>query len=131
MARDVIKETDTFCIFGCSIGDTDKFWWQQIGQRLLENPYTHLIIFDICDVNTEDEGKYQTRKSLNIRKKEKKREEIIQNFLRQSELGVDWAEKNKDRIFVELNTKMFDIHIPENKKTVKTEEIEALQSFLQ
>ena len=117
--QQVIKATDTFCIFGCSIGNTDKFWWEQIGKRLINKPNTHLIIFDVCDINTENEGKYQTVKIENINKKNQKRKEIIGNFLRLSGLGEDWAQKNKDRIFVELNTSMFNQNIPKQKNIVE------------
>ena len=130
-AQDIIKSTQTFCIFGCSIGDTDKFWWQQIGQCLSKHANTHLIIFDVCEIDTENEGLNQLTLVLNSQKEDEKRKAIIQNFLKQSDLGEDWAEKNEGRIFVELNTNMFDIHIPEIKEKNKLVEIEDIPSFLQ
>lgn len=32
ICTNIIKEANLICIFGMSIGDTDKYWWEQIGK---------------------------------------------------------------------------------------------------
>lgn len=33
--RSLIRDADLICLFGVSIGDTDKCWWQEIGNNML------------------------------------------------------------------------------------------------
>ena len=44
-ALSVLENSDTICIFGMSLGETDATWWVRIGQWLIANPYRHLLIF--------------------------------------------------------------------------------------
>ena len=44
-AFDIIKKSSFIYVYGMSIGDTDKLWWQRIVDRMKEYPYTHVFIY--------------------------------------------------------------------------------------
>jgi len=41
----LLKEANIYCIFGMSLGNTDKKWWFEICKQLINNPEKHLIIY--------------------------------------------------------------------------------------
>lgn len=43
--RNIISEANLFILHGLSLGDTDKTWWQLIGNRLTQVPNTCVIYF--------------------------------------------------------------------------------------
>ena len=48
-AYDVISDSHIICVFGMSIGNTDKMWWEYIVKWLIENERNKLIIFWCVD----------------------------------------------------------------------------------
>jgi hypothetical protein len=42
---DLFSTTDLFIIFGCSLGDTDRWWWRAIVEGLRQNDEADLIIY--------------------------------------------------------------------------------------
>ena len=40
-----VADSNVFCIFGSSLGETDKYVWCEVGQRLLSNKHTFLVLF--------------------------------------------------------------------------------------
>ncbi|RZL45742.1 MAG: hypothetical protein EOP00_16855 [Pedobacter sp.] len=92
-----IHAANLICIFGCSIGDTDKFWWEQIGRRLKDD--CMLIIYDTCEAIP----------SRIAYKKARKEREMLQRFLSKTNLSEDEKNAIKDKIFVGINTEMFKV----------------------
>lgn len=45
-AERIIDESGIICLYGVSIGDTDKMWWEYIGRWLKSHPRHLLIIYD-------------------------------------------------------------------------------------
>lgn len=88
-----IDNTNLFVLFGVSIGDTDKRWWERIASRLQQG--ARMIIFHY-DKNFE--GSYFIG--------EEKRS-VLRKFLDQTSLEQNWYEILKDRIFIAPNTHMF------------------------
>ncbi len=43
---DKFKTTSLFIIYGCSLGASDSWWWNKIYQRLIENDFAELIIYN-------------------------------------------------------------------------------------
>lgn len=41
----VLNSADIFCIYGMSIGETDKTWWKRIAENLKNNDSKQLVIF--------------------------------------------------------------------------------------
>jgi len=120
-AEHVIGNSSIICIYGASIGDTDGFWWEKVGNWLKKSQGT-LIIFDTC--GADDDGispKAFLDMELSIAQR---RDEITERFLRLANLENDWVTKNPDRLFVELDTKMFDFKLPRKGRTLSNTEID-------
>lgn len=43
--RDLFPQTDMFIVFGCSLGETDRWWWRSIVDGLSENDVADLILY--------------------------------------------------------------------------------------
>lgn len=93
----LISAANLICIFGCSIGDTDKLWWELIGNQLKQQ--ASIIIF-------EKGEKIPARRMHLIGRRERK---IRDYFLSKTNLTKEEKEKVNDNIFVAINTKMFDL----------------------
>lgn len=110
-ALEAINSSDIICAFGSSIGETDKFWWEKIGERLNKEEETYLIIFDKCDLN-ENEGRSSKAFIENEKKLEERKCEIIDRFVNLAGLDSEWTNINPDRVIVELNSDMFNFELP-------------------
>ena len=42
---DLFSTTDVFIIFGCSLGETDRWWWRSIVDGLRQNEHADLILY--------------------------------------------------------------------------------------
>lgn len=49
----LISESDTFCLYGCSLGETDGRIWRSVGDRLVNSNHVKLVLFvyDMPDRN--------------------------------------------------------------------------------
>lgn len=92
---DLVGSADMICIFGSSIGDTDRLWWSKIGEQLRRD--TRLIIFDIGEKVHPRRGHIVDR--FIQRKKE--------YFLSKTSLKEEEKTLVKDKIFVGFNSNMF------------------------
>jgi len=107
----VINSSSIICTFGTSIGETDGFWWNKIGNWLKHKNGT-LIIFDICGV--EDDGSGSPLLFLNSAVNlDDRKQEITARLKARAKLSEHWFEVNSDRIIIELNNKkMFNFKLP-------------------
>jgi hypothetical protein len=92
-----INEAHLICIFGSSIGDTDNYWWQLIGEQLRKN--TKIIIFS----KGEDVKERFSQKTVRTKRS------ITNLFLNKTNLSQEEKNQFKDNIYVGVNTKMFNI----------------------
>ena len=92
---DLVSVADLICIFGSSVGDTDKLWWSKVGMQLKKD--TRLIIFDLGDEI------HPRRGHLIERFVQKKKDQ----FLSKTSLKEEEKTLVKDKIFVGINSKMF------------------------
>lgn len=95
----IIKSSNIICLFGLSIGDTDKIWWESIGNRLLIDINCILIIFFKGDDIPKN------RENLIIRKEN----EIKNMFIEKINISKEQSESIKDRIYIGYNTDLFKI----------------------
>ena len=101
-AGKIIDASHIICIFGMSIGNTDKMWWQKIMYWLSSNEANKLIIF----VKGYNEKLRKKIPSSTIRLSDKLKTEITN----QGNLKTDSAsslEKIKDRIMISYNSDIF------------------------
>lgn len=92
-----INQADLICIFGSSIGDTDDFWWKQIGQKI-KSKSIPIIIF------TKGEEVISPRIGYKNNRTKRKMQDY---FLRKTGLNKEDIEKSKSNIFIALDTPMF------------------------
>jgi hypothetical protein len=94
--RTFIGEALLICIFGTSLGETDKLWWECIHNRFIDEPQSTILFFD-----------YQPDSAITINTQrgglERKARQKIMNALK-----IDGNESEfQDRIFIASNTDIF------------------------
>ncbi|KAA3611240.1 MAG: hypothetical protein D8M58_14815 [Calditrichaeota bacterium] len=99
LCKQQISYANLICIFGSSIGDTDKMWWIEIGKQLLKG--SSLIIFELGEQISQRRGYLQARKERNIK----------EAFLNKTALTNEEKKKAEKNIYVGINTDMFNITI--------------------
>jgi hypothetical protein len=118
-ALETIKNSKVIVAFGCSMGDTDKFWWKAVGEWLIAAPYRYLVIFDVCHVyisgNRINPVKIDADREA-IAKIASKKEERIQKFCNVANINADFEKIVRDRIIIQLNSTMFDFKLPKVQK---------------
>lgn len=92
-----INEAHLICIFGSSIGDTDNYWWQLIGEQLRKN--IKIVIFS----KGEDVKERFAQKIVRTKRS------ITNLFLNKTNLSQEEKNQFEDNIYVGVNTKMFDL----------------------
>ena len=98
LCENLIKDKNLICIFGLSLGETDKIWWERIGKQLQEECKVILFVRDKKDIpNRDDHLKSRTER------------ELKNKFLSKTALSDEEKERLKDNIFVAINTDMFKI----------------------
>lgn len=97
-SKSEINSADLICVYGMSLGETDKVWWQIINKRLASSNAV-LIIFAVKE-------KIPLRRSY-IAKTYK--DKIIEKMLSYSSFSDEVKEKIKARFFVSINSEMFNI----------------------
>lgn len=98
-ACEIIDSSSIICIFGMSIGKTDKLWWQYIAKWLKNDEDRRLIIF-AKDWKTNLISKYSNDCENETKDK----------FKYNGELANVW-EEIEDQIYVKVNADMFNFKI--------------------
>lgn len=88
---ELINAADIICIYGMSIGETDKTWWKYIGENMY-NGNKKLIIF--WWDNEENLSQLFSDERLN------KRDEVRGKFLLQTSLDENKKEAIRDNIYI-------------------------------
>jgi hypothetical protein len=92
----LIQSAQLVCIFGSSLGDTDKLWWDLIAQQLIKNDFKLIIFEKVDDIPLRQEYK-----------KERIRRDKKNNFLNRTTLTAEEKEIAKENIFIGVNTDLF------------------------
>lgn len=96
-ALSCINQSDEICIFGMSLGETDRIWWQRIGRWLNVNSRHQLLIFtrrqSLDPLIPEDILDYQ--------------DEIRNLFLSRTELAPESYPDFRDRIHIVITSDFF------------------------
>ena len=101
-----IEEADVICIYGMSLGDTDRFWWDKVGLRIAKSN-ARLFIFSKV-------GEFPRRREYMA---SNKKDEIRELFVSHLDFDKPSKEKIKRQTFVCLNSNMFKVKLnyPEKK----------------
>lgn len=93
--KELIENSDLICIFGSSLGETDRYWWKLIGKRLQNN--VRVIIFN--------KGiEIDKRTSFRLGSKERL---VKNNFFKAAGLTPEQIAACENKIYVSLNSEMF------------------------
>ncbi|MFQ9696548.1 MAG: AbiH family protein [Zhenhengia sp.] len=97
--ENVIKASGIICIYGMSMGKTDKMWWEKIGEWLSSAAPRLLIIFEYDDKYTGQEF---------IADKIEKREMVKDKFIAAANVSPEKAEKLKEKMVVYINKNIWE-----------------------
>lgn len=112
----VINKSNIICVYGMSLGDTDKKWWNIISKWLSQDSNHVLVIMNY------DED-YDSRFIFNFRKFDNS---VRDRFLSYSDLSDEIKGKISKRIFVGMNNNVFEIRLCHEEST--SEDIDTILS---
>lgn len=97
----IIESSHIICIYGMSIGATDKKWWDLIAKWLLKDPGRGLVILKKDDTYNPRFPHEQRRFTISVENK----------FLTHSSLTDEQKEKIRSQIYVGANHNVFEIEL--------------------
>lgn len=109
-AVDTINKSHIVCVFGMSIGNTDKMWWEELIKWLVSDENNKLVIFW---KGYEDALKKKLPSTM-IRLNEKIRKEIYQKG--KGKYDESYYSRIKDRIMISYNASIFSLPKVEEKQ---------------
>lgn len=102
-AMDVINKSHIICVFGMSIGNTDKMWWEALVEWLISNENNKLIIF----WKGFEEALKKKLPSKMIRLNESIRRKVFNKG--RGKYDDTYYNKIKNRIMISYNSKIFSL----------------------
>lgn len=96
--NDIINLSNVIYIFGMSLGDTDKIWWERIKKWLEKSTYNRLII------NYYIDDKRYTSSKKHLNKKNRIYAEARNKFYDHFEMTEDEKRIFDEKIFISLNS---------------------------
>ena len=106
----MINQSQVICVYGMSIGETDKKWWNIISKWLLSDSHRVLIILSHNE-NYDERFTFTQRRTVN---------EITNKYFDLVDLSDIEKEKIKDRIFVGINYDIFEMNLVEKECEIET-----------
>lgn len=97
LCKNWITNANLICIFGSSLGETDKFWWKCVGEQLKND--CRLLIFHKGNEIAKRLSQYVKREEDNVRS----------NFYKKTGLVEDIRDQILEKILVSINSEMFNI----------------------
>lgn len=98
---DCINSSDIICVYGMSIGETDKKWWKAIAEWLAKSNRHALVILKY-DRAYNKRFPFKQVKFINA---------VVDNFLALSEQSDDVKELIRTRVFVGMNHNVFEMNL--------------------
>lgn len=98
----LINKSNIICVYGSSLGETDKFWWELIGKRILEGN-NKMIIYHYNPKIHNENRLFENLISKEIKNIKIKFTSLLSNFSNEE------IEEIKKNIFVGVNTDFFKI----------------------
>lgn len=102
-----INASHIICIYGMSIGETDRKWWTAISKWLVSDPNRLLVVLGHDD-------KYDKRFAHSQRKVVTS---LVDKFLDNTDLDDNQKEKIRDRVLVGMNYDIFSMKLRKNEET--------------
>lgn len=101
-----INDADIVCVFGMAMGETDRYWWNIVGERIAKSA-ARLFIFDVAK-------EIPSRREYMIIEA---KDELKNKFVSRVDLDEKSKEKIKNQTYVCVNSDMFKVKLnyPEKK----------------
>lgn len=115
-ATNIIKQSKIICIYGMSLGQTDKKWWDMLMSWLNSNSEHQLILF-------EYDEKYSASTPFEWLDKE---DCIIEKFADYRINKIIDVERLRSRIHIAIHKNIFQMNLREEYEDITPEEIEQL-----
>ncbi|TCN65649.1 AbiH family protein [Acetobacteroides hydrogenigenes] len=93
---ETIERSDIICLFGLSMGETDKIWWEYIGKKIAKTG-GHLILFHKGKELAENMDIFFPREERKIKN----------TFIKKANISNEEIEKVSNRIYIGYNTDIF------------------------
>lgn len=98
---DLIYSSDIICVYGMSIGETDKKWWDLISIWLTKRSSNALVILS-HEKNFDMRFPFSQRKCI---------EPVLQRFLHFSSLNEENKKSISSRIYIGINHNVFEMNL--------------------
>lgn len=112
-ALELIEKSDIICIYGMSIGETDKKWWENIAEWLAQND-EHILVILKYDKDYTKRFPFTQVKYTDA---------VIEHFLELSGKTKEVKAFIRSRIFIGMNHNIFEMKLrkkPEELKDIRT-----------
>ena len=100
----IIDDSIIVCVFGMSIGRTDKIWWQYICGWLENNENALLIIYVKLNHDAKD-------KRIGKRTLFRQQDDMLNRLKNNADMSDEVWNRIVNRIYVECNTDIFNFEI--------------------
>lgn len=94
---DKFKETSLFIVYGCSLGSSDSWWWNKIYERLLDEDFAELFIYNYENLNRDS----VIKKFMNGCGKESMTSDEYDKIAEHIFI-IDFGDNNDDIVFLQL-----------------------------
>lgn len=98
VSESIIEDTDLFVLYGTSVGETDRFWWNKVANRLLKSEDSARMIWFVHNKNMTSHADLLYPSVSR---------DVIPRFARLAGVPNTSVETLEKRIFVTLSNKMF------------------------
>lgn len=99
-AQTMIEQSNIICLFGTSMGETDKKWWDLIGKRLINNADCYLCIYYYLDTSNRNVAAFRMGNIKN---------EIVDRFLSYIDANDELKRNLTNRIFISFEDTLFSL----------------------
>ncbi len=96
-AASLINTSDLVCIYGMSLGETDKTWWQLIANKMTTSNLRVIIFSRNAGINQRQAYLLQNEK-----------DEMVDRLLNSAQINPKQKDLIRDRVFVCFNSNMFN-----------------------
>ena len=114
--KKVIDSSNIICIYGMSIGETDKKWWEYIADWLSKSEKHALVILKY-------DRKYNKRFPFSQRKII---DTVMDNFLSLSGLNNNLMDKVRSRIYIGMNHNVFEMNLRKENSNDDSNQVEKI-----
>lgn len=106
--KNIIDKSIIICVFGMSLGTTDKMWWKYLCEWLYKNEENRLVLFVRREVTV---GRTTRRRLFS------EQDSFLEHFRRNA--GIEKVKEEvwkqiKERIFIKFNSELFDFKMTED-----------------